>query len=109
MIKLGRSSKTVFEHHATYPKLPFGRAKEFLEVKDSQVLIKKQITTEYAHLGIFSWVRRRKVSFIIYINHNFRNGMVGGVAMHDVSQDKLKEQVERCYQLPPRTGWVVLT
>lgn len=108
MIKLGRSSDTVFEHYAAYPKLPFGRAREFLEVKDSQVVIKRQTTTEYVHWGIFSWPKRKKVSFIIYVTHYFRNGLTGGVAMYNVDKGVLEEHVEKCYQHPPRPNWIVL-
>lgn len=108
MIKLGKSNSTVFEHYAAYPRLPFGRAKEFHEVKDSQVLIKRQITTVYSHLGPLSWISSTKVSFIIYVTHYFRNGLVGGVVMHGVDKGVLEEHVEKCYQHPPRTNWVVL-
>lgn len=107
-MKIERLVNTVIEHYQSYPKLPFGRAKEFDEVKDSLVVIKRHITKVYYRWWFFAWQRETKVSFTVYVTHYFRNGQVGGTAMHNLTKGVLEDHVERCYQHPPRPNWRVV-
>lgn len=107
-MKMKHSQRTTFEHYLTYDKTPFGRKEEFKDVTSSKVMIKQQKTQHYGHIGIFSRKLKTKVSYIIFVEHKFNCGAVGGVVKHGVLDEDIKNAVERCFAKPPAIGWSVL-
>ena len=104
-MKFQHSQRNRFNHYLNYLKTPFGRNEEFKDIKESRVTVKQQITTHYTHFAGFSRKSKVVTSYIVTIQHKFKNGDLGGYVKHGVTDSALKNTVEYCFAKPPRVGW----